>query len=249
MLVYINGTDNRCKQLAKLMANDGYQIEDDRSYISSCQIVYLGKDGQGFERVEFAPNAIVLTLLKNQRLCYLSKLKGFKYDYLYHDEIFVNENTYISDEALIAYMIIDNNISLSNSRILILGYGHCGKDLANKLEQFNAKITVSNRNGRYHDEVVSKGYRYIRLNELTLNGYDFIINTIPSNIISDEVLATKDEQGQIYDVASKPYGLNSSQRDTNYHLLKQLPTKYAYRSSALALFKAIKRAVDQNVKK
>ena len=33
-------------------------------------------------------------------------------------------------KQLIAYMIIDNNTSLSNSNILILGYGHCGKDLA-----------------------------------------------------------------------------------------------------------------------
>ncbi|MCI9132333.1 NAD(P)-dependent oxidoreductase [Thomasclavelia cocleata] len=249
MLVYINGTDNRCKYLAKLMVKDGYQIEDDSRFISSCQIVYLGKDGKGFEQVDFACDSVVLTLLKNQRLCYLSKLKGFKYDYLYHDEQFVNENTYICDEALIAYMIIDNNISLSNSNILILGYGHCGKDLAGKFERFNAKITVSNRNDHYHEEVVARGYRYIRLNELTLEGYDFIINTIPSNIITDKMLSTKDEKCQIYDVASKPYGLENSKRDTNYHLLKQLPTKYAYQSSAFALYKAIKRAVDTNVKK
>ena len=247
MLVYINGTDNRCKYLAKLMVKDGYQIEDDSRFISSCQIVYLGKDGKGFEQVDFACDSVVLTLLKNQRLCYLSKLKGFKYDYLYHDEQFVNENTYICDEALIAYMIIDNNISFSN--ILILGYGHCGKDLAGKFERFNAKITVSNRNDHYHEEVVARGYRYIRLNELTLEGYDFIINTIPSNIITDKMLSTKDEKCQIYDVASKPYGLENSKRDTNYHLLKQLPTKYAYQSSAFALYKAIKRAVDTNVKK
>lgn len=249
MLIYINGTDNRCKHLAKLMADEGYQIEKDLRFISSCQVVYLGKDGKGFEQVDFACNTVVLTLLKNQRLCYLSKLKGFKYDYLYHDEAFVNENTYISDEALIAYMIIDNNISLSNSHILILGYGHCGKDLADKLEHFNAKIAVSNRNDHHHDEVVDKGYRYIRLSEVTFSGYDFVINTIPCNIISDEMLASKDEKCQIYDVASKPYGLDSSKRDTNYHLLKQLPTKYAYKSSALALFKAIKRAVEANVKK
>ena len=244
MLVYINGTDNRCKYLAKLMAKAGYQIENDKNYISSCQIVFLGKDGKSFEQVDFACDAVVLTLLKNQRLCYLSKLKGFKYDYLYHDEEFINENTYISDEALIAYMIIDNNISLSNSNILILGYGHCGKDLANKLERFNA-----NRSDHHHDEVITKGYRYIRLNELTLDGYDFIINTIPCNVITEEMLKTKDDMCQIYDVASKPYGLQSDKRDTNYHLLKQLPTKYAYHSSALVLFKAIKRAVDRNVKK
>lgn len=249
MLVYINGTDNRCKYLAELMAKNGYQIEKDKNYLSSCQIVYLGKDGKDFEQVDFACDAVVLTLLKNQHLCYLSKLKGFKYDYLYRDEQFVIENTYISDEALLAYMIIDNNISLSNANILILGYGHCGKDLANKLEQFNAKVTVSNRNDHYHDEVVTKGYRYIRLNELTLEGYDFIINTIPCNIIDDKMLKTKDDKCQIYDVSSKPYGLQSDKRDTNYHLLKQLPTKYAYQSSALALFKAIKRAVEKNVKK
>lgn len=245
MIVYINGHDNRCKQLAQLMQDNGYQIQEDRRLISSCDIIYLGKDGHGFEQIDFKNNAIVLSLLKNQRLCYLSKLKGFNYMYLYRDEEFVNENTYICDEALIAYMIIDNAISLSNSNVLILGYGHCGKDLASKLEKFNAKVSISNRNDYYHDDVVAKGYRYIRLDQLTLNGYDFIINTIPSQVIDQDMLVTKDINCKIYDVASKPYGVAINDRDENYHLLKQLPTKYAYKSSALALYKAIKRAVEQ----
>ena len=160
MIVYINGNDNRCKQLAKLMIADGYQIQEDSRLISSCDIIYLGKDGQGFEQVDFKNNAVVLSLLKNQRLCYLSKLKGFNYRYLYSDEDFVVENTHISDEAVIAYMIIDNSISLSNSNVLILGYGHCGRDLAAKLEKFNAKVSISNRSDHYHDEVVEKGYQY-----------------------------------------------------------------------------------------
>ncbi|MFR2445651.1 MAG: NAD(P)-dependent oxidoreductase [Thomasclavelia spiroformis] len=207
MIVYINGNDNRCKQLAKLMIADGYQIQEDSRLISSCDIIYLGKDGQGFEQVDFKNNAVVLSLLKNQRLCYLSKLKGFNYRYLYSDEDFVVENTHISDEAVIAYMIIDNSISLSNSNVLILGYGHCGRDLAAKLEKFNAKVSISNRSDHYHDEVVEKGYRYIRLDQLTLNGYDFVINTIPSQIIDSNILKTKDVNCKIYDVASTPYGL------------------------------------------
>ena len=118
---------------------------------------------------------------------------------MYSDEDFVVENTHISDEAVIAYMIIDNSISLSNSNVLILGYGHCGRDLAAKLEKFNAKVSISNRS----------------------------------------------DNCKIYDVASTPYGLKTCDRDESYHLLKQLPTKYAYDSSAKALYKAIKRAVDQ----
>lgn len=245
MIVYINGHDNRCKQLARLLEKDGYLIQDDSRLISSCDIIYLGKDGQGFESIDFKTGSLVTTLLKNQRFCYLSKLKGFNYCYLYSDEEFVNENTYICDEALIAYMIIDNQISISNSNVLILGYGHCGKDIASKLEKFNAKVSISNRNDYYHDDVVAKGYRYIRLDQLSLNDYDFIINTIPSQVITQDMLATKDPNCKIYDVASKPYGLMSSNRDETYHLLKQLPTKYAYKSSAKALFDAIKRAVDQ----
>ena len=67
--------------------------------------------------------------------------------------------------------------------------------------------------------------------------------------INEKMMNTKDKDCQIYDIASKPYGLSSALRDVNYHLLKQLPTKYAYQSSALALYKAIKRAVDSHVEK
>ena len=62
------------------------------------------------------------------------------------------------------------------------------------------------------------------------------------------MLATKTPNCQIYDIASKPYGLRNELKDANYHLLKQLPTKYAYQSSALALYKAIKRVVDNYAK-
>ena len=83
------------------------------------------------------------------------------------------------------------------------------------------------------------------LDQCCLNGYDFVINTIPSQIIDSDILKTKDVNCKIYDVASTPYGLKTCDRDESYHLLKQLPTKYAYDSSAKALYKAIKRAVDQ----
>ena len=229
MLVYINQIDNRCKYLAKLMTRDGYEVVDNQDKLPSCMIVYLGVDGKDCKQDDFAFGSVVFTLLKNQRLEYLSKIKGFKYHYLYSDQTFVLENSYISDEALIAYMIIDNAISLNDSNILILGYGNCEK--------------------HYRNEIILSGYRYLCLEELSLNGFNFIINTVPDNIINEKMMNTKDKDCQIYDIASKPYGLSSALRDVNYHLLKQLPTKYAYQSSALALYKAIKRAVDSHVEK
>ena len=248
MLVYINQIDNRCKYLAKLMTQDGYEVVDSLEKIPSCMIVYLGVDGKSYQSNDFAFGSIVFTLIKNHRLEYLSKLKGFNYCYLYSDQTFVLENNYISDEALIAYMIIDNAISLNDSNILILGYGNCGKDLARKLVCFNAHVSVSTRKGHYQNEIILNGYQYLRLEKLSLKEFDFIINTIPDNIIDEKMLATKTPNCQIYDIASKPYGLRNELKDANYHLLKQLPTKYAYKSSALALYKAIKRGVDNYAK-
>lgn len=245
MIVYINGNDNRCKYLAKLIEADGHRVETNINMLDVCHILYLGRDGAGFEQVDFKPNAIVITLLKNQRLSYLSKLKGFNYEYLYHDDDFVWENTFICDEALIAYMIIDNKISLANAKVLILGYGHCGRDLANKLEAFKAKITIANRNNHYFDEVIKKGYSYHSLKHLNLDKYDYVINTIPKQILTRQILSTKKTGCKIYDIASKPYGMNIQDRDENYHLLKQLPTKYAYQSSALVLYQAIKKVIDR----
>ncbi|WP_294581583.1 NAD(P)-dependent oxidoreductase [uncultured Thomasclavelia sp.] len=244
MIVYIYGNDSRVQCLKTIFKNDGYQIIDDIQQVSNCDIVYLGKDGQGFEGCDFKRGAIVLTLLKNQRLNYLSNLKEFTYDYLYRDEKFVCQNTLICDEALIAYMIIDNNISLANSKILILGYGHCGKDLAGKLSSFDAKITIANRDNHHYDEVIKEGYSYQSLKHLNLKGYDFIINTIPYPVLTRKILTTKNPSCQIYDLASKPYGVKKIDRDTNYHLLTKLPTKYAYLSSGKILYDVIKRMVN-----
>lgn len=249
MIVYINGNDDRCKHLAKLITADGHRVETSVNMLGTCQILYLGRDGAGFEQVDFKSNAIVITLLKNQRLSYLSKLKGFNYEYLYCDDDFVWENTFISNEALIAYLIIDNKISLANSKVLILGYGHCGKDLAKKMDCFNVNITVANRDNHYYDEVIKNGYSYQSLNHLNLDKYDYVINTIPKQILTRQILKTKKPECKIYDIASKPYGVKIQDRDENYYLLKKLPTKYAYQSSALILYQAIKKVVDRYVGK
>lgn len=244
MIVYINGIDNRCNELKRIMLEQGYQIQDNIRLVSKCDIVYLGKDGQGLENLNYKINCFVFTLLKNQRLEYLSQMKGFKYRYLYSDEQFIDENTYISDEALIGYMIINNTISLANAKILILGYGHCGKDLAGKLAKFKACITVSTRNEHYCDEIDKQEYKYINLNNLDLAEYDFIINTIPSQILTGKLLKTKKDNCKIYDISSYPYGMDLVERDKNYTQLDMLPTRYAYKSSAKILYKSIKRFLD-----
>ena len=77
MLVYINQIDNRCKYLAKLMTRDGYEVVDNQDKLPSCMIVYLGVDGKDCKQDDFAFGSVVFTLLKNQRLEYLSKIKGF----------------------------------------------------------------------------------------------------------------------------------------------------------------------------
>ena len=45
---------------------------------------------------------------------------------------------------------------------------------------------------------------YTHLDVYKRQGYDFVINTIPSQIIDSNILKTKDVNCKIYDVASTP---------------------------------------------
>jgi dipicolinate synthase subunit A len=164
-------------------------------------------------------NEVLKAVLKNQffiagriseKIVQLSQIYNvYCIDLLKREEMAVL-NAIPTAEGAIQIAMEEMPITLHGSNALILGYGRIGKILANMLKGIGANVFVEAR--KYSDIawIKSYGYHPIFLNTLEkyLSGMDVIFNTIPSIILSTDMLNKIRNECLIIDLASKPGGVD-----------------------------------------
>ena len=108
--------------------------------------------------------------------------------------------------------------TIFNSNCLVLGYGRCGKILANMLNGIGANVDVTYR--KDEDLAYIKAYSlspiYLYKIKENIKKYDFIFNTIPYEILNKDILKNINKDTIIIDLASAPGGLDYTYaRDLN----------------------------------
>ena len=151
-------------------------------------------------------------------------------------EYFIQKNCMYTAEGLLSYMISNTPFSLYNTKILVMGYGNCGKYIVKLLESFTPNITII-------EPVCSKTYNICSkytclpdISKLTLVKFDIVINTVASNILNNYThIFSKDTY--FFDIASPPYGINNSLNSNilHSHRVSKIPLKYMPKSSALLI--------------
>ena len=154
------------------------------------------------------------------------------------------ENAIATAEGTIVEAISRSNINLNHSNVLVLGYGRCAKILASKLKGMDAIVTIAARKADALAYAKAYGFNAIKLPEKVtdLSHYDYIFNTIPTAIISRELLQTTKSDVTIIDIASAPGGVDfaaAKELGINASLCLALPGIYAPKASATILSDAI----------
>ncbi len=237
MKVYINETDKRSTILASLFVKDGHTITDN---IRDSDIVFAKKE---IDVKLLKKGCHVYTLINNE------KLKEYPYYYcLYTNEQFVYNNACLTSEALFSIIVQENTRSLYKSNVLVIGCGVCATNIISILKVYNANVTVATRNRKHYEMILASGMSYMPLENIKDEQFDFVINTVPANVIPDDFVHSLDNC-KIYDIASSPYGSPNYKMYHHYYILEALPCKFAYKSAAELLYKAICKREDYYVKK
>lgn len=146
-------------------------------------------------------------------------------------------NAIATAEGTIMEAIKNSKINLHNSKCIILGFGKCAKILANKLNALNSNVYICARN--YEDLTLAQayGYKIIPLKDLktNINQFDFIFNTIPIIILTEDILSNVSKNATIIDIASSPGGLDYSatkKLNLNAKLCLGIPGKVSPKTSA-----------------
>ncbi len=100
--------------------------------------------------------------------------------------------------------------TIFNSNCLVLGYGRCGKILANMLKGIGANVDVSYRKDEDCSYIKAYGLNPINLYKVknSIEKYDFIFNTIPFEILNKDLLENVNKDVIIIDLASAPGGVD-----------------------------------------
>ncbi len=130
-------------------------------------------------------------------------------DYSVREEFCVL-NAISTAEGAIQVAMEETARTISGEKILILGMGRISKVLIKQLSGFNAKITVAAR--KFSDIAWAETYgcEGIHISSLAekIGEFNIIFGTVPSVILTEEILAKTDKNTLIIDLASKPGGVD-----------------------------------------
>lgn len=178
-----------------------------------------------------ANNINVIDIMKNEKLAIL--------------------NTIATAEGTIEIAISNTQNTLSESKVLILGYGRVGKTLVNKMKNLVYKLDCATKEKNELALIqTNSGCNKMNLDDIEkyLDNYDIIINTIPAMVLDKEKIQKIRKDTLLIDLASNPGGIDKKEaisRQINVIHALGLPGKYAPRTSA----KFIKEVIFEYINK
>lgn len=104
---------------------------------------------------------------------------------------FLISNAELTAEGFLSYLILNTPFALNGATALILGFGRCGSAIAKRLHVLGCRVDA-------YDLVPNQLEKP--------ESYDFIINTIPAIVLTEEILTPLRKDCILFDIASAPGG-------------------------------------------
>lgn len=247
MLFFINHDDLRGQELMEELVRRHYYVTDQLKDLRYCQCIYLGLKGLDRKNRLFLHDETIvlnedvlkqlrshtqiLTMIHNSYLEELSHQYHFQYSAFLDDEKFVECNGFLTAEGVLSYLISHRRFPIYQSQIHVLGYGRCGKPLVKDLIALQSHVYVGIRNPKLFDDIQKVGGHPYLLEDMDLSQCDVLINTIPSQVVTPEILDRAKSSVFLIDIASYPYGIDhhyALSKGMSSLILPSIPGKYAY---------------------
>ena len=262
--IVIIGGDKRQKYLKEYLCDKGYDVtsyglfdwDDDtdklKSLIAENTIVLLPLPATRNDKTILMPfskheitidrlisflgknNLVFGGLIKGELKTQLS-LKGIPF-VDYYDSDLIEKNAILTAFGALKIILEHIDFALPQGKYAITGYGRVAKETASVLTALSCDVTIFARNDLQRENAVRKGCNAEPLTKLPclINNFDFVINTVPSQIIGEETLKNIRKDSEIMELASAPYGVDFNlARKCGVEVVKafSLPGKYTPKSA------------------
>lgn len=164
-------------------------------------------------------------------------------------ERFLQKNARLTAEGTLSQMIAKSSGTLYGSNILIVGGGRIARELFRLLRSFTDNITVAARRAEVRGSFESGGAKAIDTSDLSLCGYDYVINTVPKMLIDEKALYTAAPDAMLFDLATSPCGIDfeaAKRLGINAYLLSGVPGKCSPSAAAKVIADEIEAIIKGN---
>lgn len=170
-------------------------------------------------------------------------------DYYNLEEIQI-KNAVPTVEGAIAIAMKELPITLLGSECTVLGYGRIGKRLAYVLHALGANVTVCARSEKDLSSARIAGCKALRLSDYQMNPCvaDILFNTVPTNILTIDMLEKMPQKMLIIELASAPGCMDArTQKQCRQKIIRaaSLPGKISPITAGKILFESIEQILAQ----
>ena len=133
---------------------------------------------------------------------------GTEYYDMMTDAVVVHRNACITAEATVAEILKYSDYSIREQKIIVSGYGRCGREIARVLSAMGAKVTVLARSAEARRLARTEGHEAVDFSYGPEEAYGArtVVNTVPALVIREPMIREMHSDAVIIDIASRPGG-------------------------------------------
>ena len=182
----------------------------------------------------------------------LLKRRDIHYLDFMEDEIVTEENAVATAEGVIAELVKHSPYNIDEAKIIVTGYGCCGKAIAERLKALGARVTVLARRRDVRKAAKKAGFYAadFAFGPEEAMGAAILVNTVPALVVTRAIIQELPRDAYILDIASEPGGCDfncAKECGIRADVALGLPGKYAPKESAYILERAIERFAQREV--
>lgn len=157
-------------------------------------------------------------------------------------------NSIPTAEGAIMMAIQNTDITIHGSKSVVLGFGRVGFTMARVLDALGSKVRVGVRRQEHIARVIEMGMEPFELKDMkgSVKDVDLLFNTIPTMIVTAQIIAQMPHHAVIIDLASKPGGTDfrfAEKRGIKALLAPGLPGIVAPKTAGIIMANTITRLI------
>ncbi|EGL16668.1 MULTISPECIES: dipicolinate synthase subunit DpsA [Paenibacillus] len=155
-------------------------------------------------------HAVIYTGMAKTYLKQLCASQGLKLvELLERDDVAIY-NSIPTAEGALMFAIQNTDITIHGSQSMVLGFGRTGLTMARTLQGLGAKVKVGVRKPEHFARALEMGFTPFYTRELyqEVANIDLLFNTIPTMIVTAQIITNIPHRAVLIDLASKPGGMD-----------------------------------------